>query len=153
MFHPQYYHPKPVRLPPCDIRTPEDHPHPIFTYVPTILHHMLFELFKNSIRATVESRGFGDEVEYPKIRVVVVGGKEDMIIKVSDEGRGVSRLELEKMNSYSELGGASWALSLWESLLTFLAPLIRSVHDRAQPEPHTGPRPRAFGRCRPRTSL
>ncbi len=31
----------------------------------------------------------------------MVGGKEDMIIKVSDQGRGVSRLDLEKMNSYS----------------------------------------------------
>lgn len=38
----------------------------------------------------------------------MVGGKEDMIIKVSDQGRGVSRLDLEKMNSYSGLLGVQW---------------------------------------------
>ncbi|KAI9009021.1 mitochondrial branched-chain alpha-ketoacid dehydrogenase kinase-domain-containing protein [Hyaloraphidium curvatum] len=96
----RYYGPKLTHLPSYEIRTSAEDDRPTFTYIPTILHHMCFELFKNSIRATVESRGFGEDKSYPPLRIVVVGGKEDMIIKVSDQGLGVARLNLEKMNSY-----------------------------------------------------
>lgn len=61
-----------------------------FMYVPSHLHHMLFELLKNSMRAVVER--FGDKDEgFPEIRLVVAEGKEDITIKISDEGGGIPR--------------------------------------------------------------
>ncbi|KAL2919178.1 [Pyruvate dehydrogenase (acetyl-transferring)] kinase isozyme 2 [Polyrhizophydium stewartii] len=61
-----------------------------FMYVPSHLHHMLFELLKNSLRAVVERYGI-DCDEYPEIRLIVAEGKEDITIKISDEGGGIPR--------------------------------------------------------------
>ncbi|KAJ3283296.1 hypothetical protein HK104_010450 [Borealophlyctis nickersoniae] len=61
-----------------------------FMYVPSHLHHMLFELLKNSLRAVVERYGV-DADEWPEIKVVVAEGKEDITIKISDEGGGIPR--------------------------------------------------------------
>jgi len=61
-----------------------------FMYVPSHLHHMIFELLKNSLRAVVETTGV-DADEYPAIKVIVAEGKEDITIKISDEGGGIPR--------------------------------------------------------------
>lgn len=61
-----------------------------FMYVPSHLHHMLFELLKNSLRAVVERYGV-DCDEWPEIKLVVAEGKEDITIKISDEGGGIPR--------------------------------------------------------------
>ncbi|MBN3305432.1 pyruvate dehydrogenase (acetyl-transferring) kinase isozyme 2, mitochondrial [Amia ocellicauda] len=67
-------------------------------YVPSHLYHMLFELFKNSMRATVENH----ESSYtlPPIRVMVALGGEDMSIKMSDRGGGVPLRKIERLFSY-----------------------------------------------------
>ncbi|RHZ78252.1 hypothetical protein Glove_166g289 [Diversispora epigaea] len=71
----------------------------IFTYVPSHLSHMLFELFKNSLRAVVEL--FGDESDsYPPIKVIVAEGKEDITIKISDEGGGIPRSSIALVWTY-----------------------------------------------------
>lgn len=44
-------------------------------YVPSHLHHMLFELLKNSLRAVVETHGI-DADDYPPIKIIVAEGKE-----------------------------------------------------------------------------
>lgn len=41
---------------------------------------MLFELFKNSMRAVMEH--YSSESEYPPIEVIVSRGKEDICVKV-----------------------------------------------------------------------
>ncbi|CAO1637472.1 unnamed protein product [Parajaminaea phylloscopi] len=64
-----------------------------FMYVPSHLNHMLFELLKNSLRAVVERYGVENEDSFPPIKVVVVEGKEDITIKISDEGGGIPRSE------------------------------------------------------------
>jgi len=70
-----------------------------FTYVPTHLSHMLFELLKNSLRALVEL--FGDDVdEYPPIKVIIAAGKEDITIKISDEGGGIPRSNIPLVWTY-----------------------------------------------------
>lgn len=50
-------------------------------YVPSHLYHMLFELFKNSMRAVMEHCG-SDADNYPPLEVSVVRGKEDICVKV-----------------------------------------------------------------------
>ncbi|KAI9193115.1 mitochondrial branched-chain alpha-ketoacid dehydrogenase kinase-domain-containing protein [Polychytrium aggregatum] len=70
-----------------------------FMYVPSHLHHMLFELLKNSLRAVVERYGADCEA-YPEIRVVVAEGKEDITIKISDEGGGIPRSGMPLIWSY-----------------------------------------------------
>jgi pyruvate dehydrogenase kinase 2/3/4 len=62
-----------------------------FMYVPSHLNHMLFELLKNSLRAVVERFGSDYEDEYPPIKLVIAHGKEDITIKISDEGGGIPR--------------------------------------------------------------
>ena len=53
-------------------------------YPPPHLYHILFELFKNSMRATVEkhSKGSGD---MPEIEVLVAKGEHDVSIRISDQ--------------------------------------------------------------------
>ncbi|KAJ3889799.1 mitochondrial branched-chain alpha-ketoacid dehydrogenase kinase-domain-containing protein [Lentinula edodes] len=62
-----------------------------FPYVPGHLSHIIFELLKNSLRAVVERHGVGSEGNFPPIKVIVVEGKEDITIKISDEGGGIAR--------------------------------------------------------------
>ncbi|KAI8617071.1 mitochondrial branched-chain alpha-ketoacid dehydrogenase kinase-domain-containing protein [Chytriomyces sp. MP71] len=71
-----------------------------FNYVPSHLHHCLFELFKNSLRATVEKHGLDMDGDYPPIKVVVAEGNEDITIKVSDEGGGIRRSDLPLIWTY-----------------------------------------------------
>jgi pyruvate dehydrogenase kinase 2/3/4 len=70
-----------------------------FTYVPSHLHHMLFELLKNSMRAVVESSGV-EASSWPAIRIVIAEGQEDVTIKVSDEGGGIPRSGVSRIWTY-----------------------------------------------------
>ncbi|KAK0418472.1 hypothetical protein QR680_013575 [Steinernema hermaphroditum] len=66
--------------------------------VPSHLYHIMFELFKNAMRATVEFHGVDEEL--PDIHVNVVCGQEDLSVKISDRGGGVSRTILERLFNY-----------------------------------------------------
>ncbi|XP_062906948.1 pyruvate dehydrogenase (acetyl-transferring) kinase isozyme 3, mitochondrial isoform X3 [Mobula hypostoma] len=68
-------------------------------YVPSHLFHMLFELFKNSMRATVELHE-GKMEGYPPIKTLVTLGKEDLSIKISDKGGGVPLRKIERLFNY-----------------------------------------------------
>ncbi|GFR50960.1 hypothetical protein Agub_g13280 [Astrephomene gubernaculifera] len=68
-------------------------------YVPSHLHHMVFELVKNSLRAVQERFGDSDD-EPPPIVVVVAEGLEDVTIKVSDQGGGIPRSGLQRIWTY-----------------------------------------------------
>merc|ERR1712072_595239 len=72
-----------------------------FPYVPSHLHHMLFELLKNSMRAVMEYHQDSSE-EMPPIRVVIADGEsnEDICIKISDEGGGIPRSAVNRIFSY-----------------------------------------------------
>ncbi|KAJ6260285.1 [Pyruvate dehydrogenase (acetyl-transferring)] kinase [Drechslerella dactyloides] len=70
-----------------------------FMYVPGHLSHMLFETLKNSMRAVVESHGVDNE-EYPPVKVIVAEGKEDITIKISDEGGGIPRSAIPLVWTY-----------------------------------------------------
>ncbi|GFR44685.1 hypothetical protein Agub_g5982 [Astrephomene gubernaculifera] len=70
-----------------------------FPYVPSHLHHMLFELVKNSLRAVQDRFGDSDDPP-PPIRLVVAEGGEDVTLKVSDEGGGIPRSGLANIWTY-----------------------------------------------------
>ncbi|XP_066487408.1 pyruvate dehydrogenase kinase, isozyme 2 isoform X1 [Tiliqua scincoides] len=79
---------------------PTNHPdQPIhMVYVPSHLYHMLFELFKNAMRATVESHE--NSPTLPPINVMVSLGQEDLSIRMSDRGGGVPLRKIERLFSY-----------------------------------------------------
>lgn len=62
----------------------------------------MFELLKNSLRAVVERHlpTASDETALPPIKVVVVEGKEDITIKISDEGGGIPRSAIPLIWTY-----------------------------------------------------
>ncbi|XP_032691440.1 pyruvate dehydrogenase (acetyl-transferring) kinase, mitochondrial isoform X2 [Odontomachus brunneus] len=68
-------------------------------YVPSHLYHMLFELFKNSMRAVMEHHGEGSD-NYPPVEVMLVRGKEDICVKISDRGGGIPRSETDHLFKY-----------------------------------------------------
>ena len=87
------------RGPPVQLICPSDL---TFAYVPGHLSHIVFELLKNSLRAVVERFGVDAEGRqgYPPIKVVVVEGKEDITIKISDEGGGIPRRAIPLIWTY-----------------------------------------------------
>lgn len=70
-----------------------------FMYVPGHLSHMLFETLKNSLRAVVETHG-QDKEDFPTTDVIVSEGREDITIKVSDEGGGIPRSSIPLVWTY-----------------------------------------------------
>ncbi|KAK6360360.1 hypothetical protein TWF730_006504 [Orbilia blumenaviensis] len=70
-----------------------------FMYVPGHLSHMLFETLKNSLRAVVETHG-QDSDDFPAVKLIVAEGKEDITIKISDEGGGIPRSAIPLVWTY-----------------------------------------------------
>lgn len=70
-----------------------------FVYVPSHLYHILFELIKNSMRATIERHG--DHTVYlPPVKVRAIKGVEDVTIRVSDQGGGIPRRLKDQLFEY-----------------------------------------------------
>lgn len=70
-----------------------------FMYVPGHLSHMLFETLKNSLRAVVETHG-QDKQDFPVTKVIVAEGREDITIKITDEGGGIPRSAIPLVWTY-----------------------------------------------------
>lgn len=68
-------------------------------YVPSHLYHILFEIFKNAMRAVMEHKG-SSSYDYPQIKVMVTKGKKDVTIKVSDQGGGIPRNKIGRLFNY-----------------------------------------------------
>ncbi|XP_025056273.1 pyruvate dehydrogenase (acetyl-transferring) kinase isozyme 1, mitochondrial isoform X4 [Alligator sinensis] len=67
-------------------------------YVPSHLYHMVFELFKNAMRATMEHNA--DRCIYPPVHVHVTLGNEDLTVKMSDRGGGVPVRKIDRLFNY-----------------------------------------------------
>uniref|UniRef100_A0A4W5RGG6 Protein-serine/threonine kinase n=1 Tax=Hucho hucho TaxID=62062 RepID=A0A4W5RGG6_9TELE len=91
----QYY----LGAPELELREMNCKQNPIqISYIPSHLYHMLFELFKNAMRATIETHEVSHNL--PPIRVMVALGGEDLSIKVMDRGGGVPLRKIETLFSY-----------------------------------------------------
>lgn len=97
----QYY----SRAPECDIEcqspfiTDTVRNGPItMTYIPSHLHHIMFELMKNALRAVIEYHS--NEPELPKINVLICKGRKDMTVKLSDQGGGIRRSQVDLLFNY-----------------------------------------------------
>lgn len=79
-----------------------NHGEPIaIAYVPSHLYHIMFELFKNSMRASVEySESNKSNGSLPPIEVDIVKAKEDLTIRISDRGGGIPRSKADKIFRY-----------------------------------------------------
>ena len=69
-----------------------------FVYIPSHLYHMFFEVFKNSMRATMEFHENAETV--PTVDVHIVKSAHDITIKISDQGGGISRSVAENVFLY-----------------------------------------------------
>lgn len=68
-------------------------------YVPAHLYHIVFELFKNAMRATIEHYG-EDAKRIPAVNVIVVKTADDVTIKISDRGGGIPMKDMKKVFQY-----------------------------------------------------
>ena len=71
-----------------------------FVYIPSHLYYIIFELCKNSLRATMELA----EINHTKpnnIHIYISEGKEDLIVKISDKGGGFPRNKINDVFQYS----------------------------------------------------
>ncbi|KAI8834901.1 mitochondrial branched-chain alpha-ketoacid dehydrogenase kinase-domain-containing protein [Chytridium lagenaria] len=75
--------------------------HPL-VFVPSHLHHMLFEVVKNALRAVVERHEmFGSEMEEVRIEIGEENEGRSVLIRVSDRGVGIRDGEREKLFRYA----------------------------------------------------
>ncbi|ESN92586.1 hypothetical protein HELRODRAFT_69342 [Helobdella robusta] len=74
------------------------------TYVPVHLYYILFELFKNSLRAVVEfdknNNSSNHSSGLPPLDVLICKGREDITIRLADHGGGIPRKDLDKIFNY-----------------------------------------------------
>lgn len=71
---------------------------------PYIAHHLYlisFEVLKNAQRAVVEWHAEKEEEDLPPVHVRIAAGVEDLTLRISDEGGGVSRTEISKIFTYT----------------------------------------------------
>jgi len=67
-------------------------------YPPSHLYHIMFELFKNSMRAVVETHK--SSASLPDLEVRVAKGEYDVSIRVSDKGGGIPRHITDQLFQY-----------------------------------------------------
>lgn len=68
-------------------------------YVPSHLYHIAFELYKNAMRAVIETHGTASK-SYPKIQTLVCKGPEDLTIRVTDYGGGIPKSKIPFVFKY-----------------------------------------------------
>lgn len=84
-----------------------------FTYVPMHMQYMLTEVFKNACRAVVEEHGEGFDDALPPVRCQIVHGHEDVTLRISDEGGGISRA---KMRDIWKFMYSTYRKSPWDAI-------------------------------------
>ncbi|KND00273.1 uncharacterized protein SPPG_04601 [Spizellomyces punctatus DAOM BR117] len=92
--------------PPVEIQIPEGGV-PDFVYVPSHMHHIIFEICKNAMRAVVEKeetrvgRGEAKRQDLPPVVINVQVRGDDIVIRVSDKGVGIPVREVDRAFQYA----------------------------------------------------
>ncbi|KAG0055012.1 hypothetical protein BGZ83_009782 [Gryganskiella cystojenkinii] len=98
-----------------------------FPVVPALLHHILFELLKNSMRATAEFHGL-DNGSYPDIMVRLSSTPEgDLNIQVKDHGGGLPPGQATKPFDYMFTTASNTVCIDFPSILT----AIEKKHEKS----------------------
>jgi pyruvate dehydrogenase kinase 2/3/4 len=71
-------------------------------YIPSHLHHIFFEIFKNGMRATCEKNlnRVGGEGALEEIKCIIYKSKNDITIRISDVGGGINRHTVDHVFDY-----------------------------------------------------
>ncbi|CAH8480535.1 unnamed protein product [Heterobilharzia americana] len=70
-----------------------------FCYIPGHLFYILYELLKNSMRAVVENYSF--DAHLPRLKILICNAPEDIIIKITDFGGGMTLNIVERTFRYN----------------------------------------------------
>ena len=98
-----------------------------FPYVEGHIYLCLFELLKNSLRATIETHQDSDSL--PPVKVIIADGAEDITIKISDEGGGIPRSGMDKIWTYMYTTANTPSEKLME---------MENMRNRNRPDPIAG---------------
>ncbi|KAF9278923.1 hypothetical protein BGZ68_008231 [Mortierella alpina] len=91
-----------------------------FPVVPALLHHILFELLKNSMRATAEFHGL-DKSSYPDIEVKLSSSPDgDLNIRIKDHGGGMPPDQVMKPFNYMFTTASNTVCIDFPSIMTAL---------------------------------
>ncbi|CAL8078600.1 unnamed protein product [Calicophoron daubneyi] len=91
-----------------------------FCYLPGHLFHVLFELMKNAMRAVTEAKPPSSEL--PRLKVIVCNAQEDVTIKLSDKGGGMSRRVAEQAFKYTFTTASHLSLPVEHASLKSVVP-------------------------------
>nr|CAG4634843.1 EOG090X07QN [Alona affinis] len=72
-----------------------------FPYITLPLDYILPELFKNALRATIESHPDASESSLPSVHVTIANNEVDFILRISDRGGGIPHSVLPKVMHYN----------------------------------------------------
>ncbi|XP_078333067.1 pyruvate dehydrogenase (acetyl-transferring) kinase isozyme 2, mitochondrial-like isoform X1 [Crassostrea virginica] len=120
----EHYH---MQAPELDVITADGTKLSNFVYVPGHIEHILFEVFKNAMRAVVEYHR--DKFELPKLQIIVAKGKQDLTIKLSDQGGGVPYQDQDKLFQYMYSTAPRPQYTGQESPLAGYMDIDRVTHD------------------------
>merc|ERR1740131_407334 len=74
-------------------------------YVPNHLHHILFELIKNAMRATVDEKRKHKLSVLSPLHILVFRSESDLTVRVRDLGGGVPYHQVDKLFRYHSSSG------------------------------------------------
>ncbi|KAJ3005495.1 hypothetical protein HKX48_000647 [Thoreauomyces humboldtii] len=79
----------------------EGHTQSVMAYIGVHLEYVFMELLKNAMRATVEFSQRTGRMEHPPVEVVVCQSEQEVIIRIRDQGGGISEKDLPHIWDYS----------------------------------------------------
>lgn len=71
-----------------------------FPIIPSHLHHCVFEIVKNSLRAVIERHQSSAPSAMPSIDITVSHDDREFAVKISDQGGGIPRKDMTRIWSY-----------------------------------------------------
>ena len=73
-----------------------------FRFIPVFLRYIVYEILKNSMRATIEQHyDTADNLQLPPINIVIIDSGDNIVIKISDRGGGIKRSDIPMIFTYS----------------------------------------------------